>query len=651
MIGKLFNQRYEIIEKLGSGGTAIVYKGQDTLLGRMVTVKILREECASNEDFVRRFRREAQAVASLSHGNIVSVYDVGFEKNMHYIVMEFVEGQSLKEYIKSKGVLEVQEAAAIMIQILDGLSYAHEHGIVHRDIKPHNILLGTDGRAKVTDFGIAVGMSDVTQTYNTSSRIMGSVHYIAPEQVQGQPVTEKSDIYSAGVVFYEALTGQLPFSGDTPISIAMQHVQGELILPHQINPRIPIGLSYVVMRAMRKNPETRYDSAKEMADAIRSVAEGLTSIYAPLPEENIENTRELDLQALDIAEKGLVPSAPRQPVSRSARREAKERRAPKERPERSAPPRRRVNFMAIVLLIMVIAFVGAVVWAMDQFKMIFAEDEKVIVPDVLGRVVEEAEAELLELGLTPVTVRRNDETITVGHVMQQSPSAEREVTPGTTVTLTVSDGPKQTEVPQVVGETEMMAEYKLSQKGLIPSYLEPEFSEDFPEGEVIRQDPAAGKAVDGGTEVVLVLSKGTEPVPVKVPGGMLEQSLADAKAMLEAVNLICSVKYEPSNVYYPDIVIAQSVPAGTELNEGDTVTLTISQGPGPTSKTASVSYQVPNDGMSHHLRVVVSDSNGEREVFSQNLSPGYNWQESVSYFGQGTVTVYLDGVAQSTEQL
>ncbi|MCL1816160.1 MAG: protein kinase, partial [Clostridiales bacterium] len=219
MIGKLFNNRYLIQEKLGSGGTAIVYKGQDTLLNRMVTVKILREEYASNDEFVRRFRREAQAVASLSHGNIVAVYDVGYEENMHYIVMEFVEGQSLKEYIKEKGALPVHIAAAIMMQVLDGIGYAHEHSIIHRDIKPHNILLGKDGRAKVTDFGIAVGMTDMTQTYNTSSRIMGSVHYIAPEQVQGQPVAEKSDIYSAGVVFYEMLTGQLPFTGDTPISI------------------------------------------------------------------------------------------------------------------------------------------------------------------------------------------------------------------------------------------------------------------------------------------------------------------------------------------------------------------------------------------------------------------------------------------------
>ena len=199
---------------------------------------------------MRRFRHEAQAVASLSHPNIVAVYDVGFEENMHYIVMEFVEGESLKEYIKRKGVLKLSEACNIITQILAGVQHAHEHGIIHRDIKPHNILLGKDGRAKVTDFGIAVGMSDVTLTYNTSSRIMGSVHYISPEQVQGTAVTEKSDIYSAGVVFYEMLTGRLPFVGETPISIAMQHVQGELILPHQVNPDVPMGISYVVMRAM-----------------------------------------------------------------------------------------------------------------------------------------------------------------------------------------------------------------------------------------------------------------------------------------------------------------------------------------------------------------------------------------------------------------
>ena len=662
MIGKLFNSRYQIMEKLGSGGTAIVYKGQDTLLGRMVTIKILREEYASNEDFVRRFRREAQAVASLAHGNIVSVYDVGYETNMHYIVMEFVEGRSLKDYIKLRGALDAQEAATIMIQILDGISYAHEHGIVHRDIKPHNILLGKDGRAKVTDFGIAVGMSDVTQTYNTSSRIMGSVHYIAPEQVQGHPVTEKSDIYSAGVVFYEMLTGQLPFSGDTPISIAMQHVQGELTLPHQLNPRIPIGLSYVVMRAMRKNPDTRYDTAKEMSEAIRSVSEGLSSIYMPLPEENLASTRELDILAAGMPAGGGEKSKKRAATEQQPRQVER-----REQPE----PRRRISFMSIFMsvsiLIMVGALIAAIIWAVGQMRVTIDGDGTVNLPDFIGSQVDEAEAKLLDLDLKPIIKRLNDETVPINTVMRQDPSGNREVKVGREVTLTVSDGPKTTEVPTVLGETEMIAQRRLESKGLIAIYEEPEYSDDFPEGEIMRQFPEAGTAVTGGTEVVLVVSLGAEPVPVTVPD-VLEKTLGDAKALLEEANLFYNIKFEPSQTYNADIVIAQSIAGGEEANEGDSIDLTVSQGPGPGStdpgsdignpgtgsgvvSTTFVAYSVPNDGVSHHVRIVVEDSLGTHTPVDQNFSPNYPLYEMIRYTGRGSVTVYLDGEAKQTTPL
>ena len=369
MIGKLFNNRYQIVEKLGAGGTAIVYRGQDMLLNRAVTIKILREEFATNSDLVRRFRHEAQAVASLSHPNIVSVYDVGYEENMHYIVMEFIEGESLKEYIKRKGALRLAEACNIISQILAGVQHAHEHGIIHRDIKPHNILLGVDGRAKVTDFGIAVGMSDVTMTYNSTSRIMGSVHYISPEQVQGLAVTDRSDIYSCGVVFYEMLTGRVPYQGETPISIAMQHVQGELILPNQVNPEVPAGLSYVVTRAMRKNPETRYNSASEMADAVRAAYQGV-----------------LDT-ARDEGEPGPVSTAA---TAKSAllgkiKREAE----PGEADAAAAPPRARrtgprLSVNRVLLLVLAVALVGFIIWMATQLTGFLVEDENAIVPSLDG---------------------------------------------------------------------------------------------------------------------------------------------------------------------------------------------------------------------------------------------------------------------------
>ncbi|MCL1905893.1 MAG: Stk1 family PASTA domain-containing Ser/Thr kinase [Clostridiales bacterium] len=671
MIGKLFNERYQIKEKLGSGGTAIVYMGQDILLNRMVTVKILREEYASNEEFVRRFRREAQAVASLSHGNIVSVYDVGFEENMHYIVMEFVEGQSLKGYIKEKGALAVQEAASVMMQILDGISYAHEHGIVHRDIKPHNILLGRDGRAKVTDFGIAVGMSDMTQTYNTSSRIMGSVHYIAPEQVQGQQVTKKSDIYSAGVVFYEMLTGQLPFSGDTPISIAMQHVQGELILPHQLNPKVPMGLSYVVMRAMRKNPETRYDSAREMMEAIHSVAEGLNSVYVPPPEDDLENTRELKAPltfkdrypvreraggiAGGLFRREKSKTAPRRPRPSKARSEETQPADYRQERDRNAP-RRRINVMSIILLLLLIAFAGTVVWAVDKIVGWVGEEQvaptTVTVPDLLGWDLADAEEKLLSLELVPVHTTKYDEVIGVNKVMQQNPPASSEVKSGREITLTVSAGPRLTEVPLVVGDSVVMAETKLFNRGLLYDYLEPEYNEDFLAGQIFSQDPKANVQVPGGTTVFLTVSLGPEPFPVEVPS-MLEHSLDDAKAMLEEAGLtLAPVKYEESYTYYPEIVMAQSAPGGSELNEGDTVILTVSRGPGPSSRGTTVGFDVPNDGQSHLITIVIDDAQGPaRKVYDQTLSPGYQLREPITYFSPATVSIYCDDILEDQYQL
>ena len=270
MKGAIFHNRYEILDVLGAGGTAIVYKARDTVLNRPVTLKILREQYANDDQFVRRFKHEAQAVACLSHPNIVSIYDVVFDSDSHYLVMEYVEGCTLKQYLEQKGRLPINETLYIMHQLMDALDHAHKHNVIHRDIKPHNILLDAHMNVKVTDFGIAVAISDITQTYTKD--IMGSVHYMSPEQVKGIAVTEASDIYSAGVMMYEMLTGVLPFGGENAIGVAMQHVQNEVIPPHKINPEIPVELSYVVMKALRKEPAMRFGSAKEMQAALANPA-------------------------------------------------------------------------------------------------------------------------------------------------------------------------------------------------------------------------------------------------------------------------------------------------------------------------------------------------------------------------------------------
>ncbi|MDR2712712.1 MAG: Stk1 family PASTA domain-containing Ser/Thr kinase [Clostridiales bacterium] len=617
MIGKIFNGRYEIIEKLGSGGTAIVYKGLDTLLGRMITVKILREEFANDEEFVRRFRREAQAVACLSHGNIVAVYDVGYEDNMHYIVMEFVEGQSLKAHIKERGALPIHEAVMIMNQILEGIEYAHEHGLIHRDIKPHNILLGLDGRAKVTDFGIAVGMDDVTQTYSTTSRIMGSVHYISPEQVQGHPVTEKSDIYSAGIVFYEMLTGQLPFSGDTPITIAMQHVQGELTLPYQINPDIPIGLSYVVMRSLRKNPAARYDTAKEMKTAIATVSEGLSSMFDMMDEES-------------------HPRHERMP------RGTREERAGKTQNPKGQKKKLKVGMVVIIVFAFILLLSAG--WLISQAINAGKNSKEVEVPNMVGWTIEEAEAMLAQMNLPCEITLRNDNEIPEGEVISQTPKGGQMVKAARKepIILVVSEGIRKVEMPYLLGMTLKEAQIILNNNDLLYELIEKN-DDEIPAGEIIGQIPEKGEIISAGETIALTVNLGKKAKIIKMPN-LVGMSLNEARTTLEGLDLLIDdIKYEESNEYYSNIVISQSVAKDADIQEGSYVAILISSGPGPTARQATVRYTVPMDGMNHDIKIVVEDSTGTREVYNQTDAPGTMISEIITYYNKGKVDIYMDG--------
>jgi len=630
MIGKIFNNRYQIIEKLGAGGTAIVYRGQDMLLNRMVTVKILREEFASNQDFVRRFRHEAQAVASLSHHNIVSVYDVGYEENMHYIVMEFVEGESLKEYIKRKGVLKLNEACNIITQILAGLQHAHEHGIVHRDIKPHNILLGKDGRAKVTDFGIAVGMSDVTLTYNTSSRIMGSVHYISPEQVQGLPVTEKSDIYSVGVVFYEMLTGRLPYVGETPISIAMQHVQGELILPHQINADVPMGISYVVMRAMRKNPETRYESAREMAEAIRAAYEG--SVEQPEAEQA-----------------ALTPAAGRAP--RPHRPAGSETRSQEDasRPARGFNPLRlTLALVGAALLVLIIFLAGKLIASFNN------DDDKVRVPYVVGMTLEQAETAFADQGLTANPVYKTSDTVDADVVIAQSVAEDQVVSIGRVIDITVSSGPASVEVPPLIGVTQRIAELSLSNLGL-KAEIDEEYNKDVAKGEVIMQSPEAGVKVQPGTTVTLLISLGEQPVQFTMEN-LVGKTLDEAYQYADENGLIIStVNPAESYQYEANVVTYQSLTANSRVQTGDSLELTVSEGPGPIGKTIEYEYLVPmlvsDPDAQRYVVAVITDNAGASTVYDGPAEAGETILFTITYVGTATLNISVDGQPAASEVL
>jgi len=645
MIGKLFNNRYEIKEKLGSGGTSIVYRGFDTLLGRMVTIKILREEFANDEDFVRRFRREAQAVASLSHGNIVSVYDVGYEENMYYIVMEFVEGESVKERIRRVGALDATTACTIMCQVLDGLQYAHERGIIHRDIKPHNILLSSDGRAKVTDFGIAVGMSDATITYSSSQRIQGSVHYISPEQVQGQKVTEKSDIYSAGVLFYELLTGQLPYSGDSAISVAMQHVQNEAPAPHIVNPAVPVGLSYVVTRAMRKSADSRYASAREMSDAIRAAMEGFVPhLVPPYPAE--EETR-------DLTDTAAAAAAAAAEQAKAVKQDAKPAPQPEPEPEveEERPYKEKKSSAKTVLLGGIAACLVALLIMFIIFIKIVTGgggSEKIEIPNLVGDPYLQAEAELNDIGFDRVAISMVEkEDVAHGTVISIDPKPGHVVSAGHEITLIVSSGDPLVEVPTVLGMTEAMADLTLERAGLTAKYTTAQHN-TVEEGLAIRQDPAAGEEVEEGTEVEVVISLGSGRDKHSLPA-LKGQTVDVAVASLESMNIKAEIVEVESYNYHTGVVISQNFPEGHQLEEGKTVRLTVSKGPGPQEADLTLTHVV--QGSRVVVRIVINDAQGEREVYRRTNNKGAIVTQDVTYYGEGTVTIYEDDTVMSTQNV
>ena len=608
MQGKVFNNRYEIVSQLGSGGTALVYMGKDLLLDRKVTIKILRPEFASEEQFVLRFRKEAQAVASLSHPNIVSIYDVGFQDDFHYIVMEYADGPNLKAYIREHGSLSVADSVNIAGQILDGLQHAHEHGIIHRDIKPHNILFCKDGKIKVTDFGIAVTMNEMAErNHNPSNSVVGSVHYIAPEIVQGMNATEASDIYATGIVLYEMLTGRVPYQGSTPSEVAQKHIQGGAMPPHKINEQIPMELSFIVQRAMRKNPELRYTSAKEMRDALLKL--GLTTASAPV----------------------RVKTA----GGRNGRKS-------------TGKPRREVNVKNVVIL--TIVFLTIVVSGLGVMAMrAITKVEEVPVPEVVGLPYEEAEKMIEAAGLYSNKDFKISETVEKDQVISQDPVAKQKVKVGRVVNLVVSSGTKQATVPGLENMTRREAEIALSNQQLTGIFSEA-YHEEVESGKVISQSPNQGANVPLNSTVNVIISQGPERKEILMPS-LVGLELSKAQGILEDYKLQTGkVEKMESHEYAADVVILQSVTKGTSILEGSSVDITVSTGPGPADKTGSVAYIVPDDNQTHQLKVELKDESGTSEIFNQTVDGGYGYYKEVPYKGKATLDIYIDGELVYTYQ-
>lgn len=533
----VLGQRYEIIEHVGSGGMADVYKAHDRILDRIVAVKILHAQLASDEEFLRRFQQEAQGAARLSHPNIVSIYDVGEDKNRHYIIMEYIAGETLKTLIQREGPLSVDLSLRIAREIACALAHAHANHLVHCDIKPHNILVTSDGRVKVADFGIARAITSTTMTYD--GNVVGSVHYFSPEQAKGTKITPKSDVYSLGIVLYEMLTGRLPFHGETTVSVALKHLQEEPLALRQIDGHIPPIVEAIVLKALTKDPEERPDSFELIEDIVqaeRMLGFGGT-IAIPVPEQ--EMTRRLDSVEADDYET--------------------------ENGEEAGEPLPIYKTKKFILGIIFVLFAGFAVGAFLSFGKFWSATE-VEVPDVVGRQMALA-TQLLEARKLRVNVAEiYDEKTPPGQVVSQSPEAGSSVKEERVVTIYVSRGGEELTMPDLKGLSRRAAEDKLGKMGLkMGSVYEKEAESDT--GTILEQEPAPGAKIAKGSSVDLTISKGKQIKTVRVPdytGGTVEA----ARTGLASIRLKVGSVTRQASKQAPGTIISQTPVGGTSMEEG-----------------------------------------------------------------------------------
>lgn len=641
MIGHILDNRYKILEKVGTGGMASVYKAQDILLDRIVAVKVLHAKYGDDHDFVVRFRQEAQAAAKLSHPNIVNIYDVGYDENVHYIVMEFVRGETLKEYIEKHGQLPINTSIQIAFNIGEALENAHANGIVHCDIKPHNILVTETGRIKVADFGIARAVNSVE---NSDRTVLGSVHYFSPEQASGGHIDERTDIYSLGVVMYEMMTGIVPFEGDTAISIALKHVQDDIPLPTKYNRRIPRLVEQVILKAMSKNPDDRFQSIGEMMSELR-LSQGFINTNGARP----------------IISKGTYNFGTQkiQPI--------KEKELPEEAPKKKKNIFTRFmdsisnHSQKTIIIGMLGVFLVAFVWAFFSFGN-FWSTEDITVPNVTGKQVEIARKILKDKKLDVSVKEVESEEVPVGEVVAQTPSGGAVVKANRTIYLTVSKGNKGEQVlmPDLRSLTLEEAESKLKEIGLSVGKVTYKESAQYADGTIISQSPASPKKVDKGTKVNLVVCRKSEAE--KAAEAANEAPNTSGMTLEEAEKALESAGYSVGSVANLDASkdSSQAVVTAQAAGDGKVVNLTVeypgsqnsqstgsdgsanNQEPAGTPHYGTVNISVPAGASNQHVQIIVSDDNGSRVVYDRNQSGGDNISKSVSGTGKTRVKVYIN---------
>jgi len=573
LIGTVFDGRYRIIRKLGAGGMADVYLAEDQELGRPVAIKILNDRHAADDSFIERFRREAKNAAGLSHPNIVSIYDRGEAEGTYYIAMEFLDGRSLKELIVGRGPAPIKTAIDYARQILAAVGFAHRHGIVHRDIKPHNVLVGSEGRLKVTDFGIArSGASQMTEV----GSIIGTAQYLSPEQARGAPVDQTSDLYSVGVVLYEMLTGQVPFTGDTPLEIAMKHLSEVPKPPSELRPEVPHDLDSVVLRALAKDPSERYQGADEMDADLARVLDGLP----------VDPETETAATAV-LSGSGVLATAPTSVLTKPTVA------APRTVPPGAGPPagyygyegppRRRRPIWPWVLSILLLLAAGAAAWfAYTKIQDQLDANAPVAVPPVAGIKESLAVDKLRGAGLVPQVARAFSDEVEKGVVIDQSPAAGEKVAPHSNVRINVSKGKETVTVPSVIGKNRDDAISTLVNAGLDPRAFPVASSKAV--DTVTGQDPPAGKVIEKGSRVRINYSSG--PAEIDVPS-VIGLQFDQASSALQAQGFAVARRDVDSE--RPKGEVVDQSPSN-QAPKGSTITLSVSKGP-PMSTVPDVTAQ------------------------------------------------------------
>lgn len=631
--GSVIGNRYKIQEKIGNGGMATVYKALDQILNRYVAVKVLREEFTTDEEFIKRFNAEAQSAARLTHPNIVSVYDVGQEYNIYYIVMELIQGKTLKQIIEEDGHLSWKWAVNIAIQIASALEMAHKNNIIHRDIKPHNIMITEDGVAKVTDFGIAKAVSNSTITaFGTT---LGSVHYFSPEHARGGYTDSKSDLYSLGVVMYEMVTGKVPFDADTPVSIALKHMQEEPVPPIKVNKEIPFAVNQIILKAMKKDPNERYQNASEMIKdlniALKRPEGGFVeernfedSFTRRIPTVNVSDNRNGNIKSDNEEEK------PKGKIATFFYNHPKTK-------------------VASIIALFVLIFVATLVITLTVINSSSPKD--VQIPNVVNLTQEEAKQRIEQLKLKFAYKEEYSADVEAGHVISQDPQYinNYSVKEGSTVTVVISKGMEQTKVPKVIGMEYSKAESALTEAGLEVEKVE-ETSQKVEAGYVISQEIDANTEVQKGTKIKIHVSTGTGIKKVTVTS-VIGKSSEEAKKILTDLKLEVNVVEDEDTSKSDGVVLKQSVDPGTSVEEGSAITITVNkieknkQGTVNINVKALANRHLPKSSDEEDDNTTTTSNNvkitvmvGSDKVYSQKVSRDTE-KLNVTVEGKGNITV------------